>query len=130
MGTHFVGLLLLAFSLRAASPGLVVVVGPGPGQTTTWVRATAGYNEDVDKTVCTMTVNRNGGSSNMHLYCTMGIGPAMRKLYDGDISVYSVGFAVSFGGMVNRVTLLLSRGNPVPDSWQMLANDDLKTGFF
>src|SRR6202007_2710688 len=97
------GLLILfadLFSLRAQAqqPGVISVVPPGPGQQTTWVRAIAGYNEDSDKTVCTMTVNRIGGPSNMHLYCTVGIGSAMRAVYNGDISVLLFGGVMSFGG--------------------------------
>jgi hypothetical protein len=122
--------LLCALPCFAQQPGVISVVPPGPGQQTTWVRAIAGFNEDADKTVCTMTTNRIGGTSNMHLYCTVGIGPAMRQVYNGDISVSLLGASLSFGGALNRVSLLLSRGLAVPDQWQITANDQFKTGAF
>jgi hypothetical protein len=131
VGNYLLKLLLSVSVCFSASPGVVMVQPPGLGQQTTWVRAQAGVNEDVDRTVCTMTVNRIGGSSNMHLYCTIGIGSAMRKLYDGDISIIStVGLFLSFGGPVNRVSLMLSRGNKIADQWQMSANQEMKTGVF
>ncbi len=115
----------------AQQPAVIAVVLPGPGQTTTWVRAIAGANEDPDHTVCTMTVNRNGGPSNMHLECYVGSGAAARRVYYGDLSVTLAGLSLSFGGPANRVSILLARGlATISDQWQITANDQFKTGVF
>lgn len=125
-------LLLLFFpcALFAQLPGVIAVQPPGPGQVTTWIRAIAGYNEDADKTVCTLTVNRKGGMSNAHLVCTVGA----QTVQNGDLSVLSFGGVWSFGGgpAGNRVTLALVRGlGTSPDRWEMTANQaDFKTGLF
>ena len=125
-------LLLLFFFLASPVwsqlPGVVAVQPPGPGQVTTWVRAIAGYNGDIDRTVCTLTVNRKGGTSNAHLVCTVG----GRTVQNGDLSVTLFGGVWSFGGNLNRVSLLLVRGvGTSPDRWEMSANEaDFKTGLF
>ncbi len=116
------------------SPGVVAVQPPGPGQRTTWVRGTAGTDQDADKTVCTMTVNRSldGSTSNMHLECYVGIGAAQRRVAYYDISVPFAGMFLSFGGQVNRVSILLARGMPAGagDRWEMTANDPANGGMF
>lgn len=128
----FASLLALAVGIaRAASPAVIAVQPPGAGQTTTWIRGTAGADQDADRVQCTMTVNRNGGTSNMHLACTIGpVGNARNCTPSGDTSSLLAGTVIGCGGPNNRVTIMLVRGMPTPDRWEMAANDQFKTGAF
>lgn len=130
-------LLILPAFLSAQSPGVIAVNPPTQGQRTTWVRGTAGVNEDPDKTVCTMTVNRSadGLTSNMHLECYLGIGPAQRRVALFDISIPGGSLMVCPGRGGNLICLSVTRGYSVPDHWEMAVNDpknggDFKSGVF
>lgn len=130
-------LLFLPAFLFAQSPGVIAVSLPAEGQRTTWVRGTAGVNEDPDKTVCTMTVNRSldGLTSNMHLECYLGIGAAQRRVAFFDISIPAGALTVCPSRGQNKICLTVVRGYPVPDHWEMVVNDpqnggDSKNGVF
>lgn len=84
-----------------------------------------------------MTVNRSidGLTSNMHLQCYLGIGAAQRQIALFDISIPGGSMTVCPGRGVNLMCLSISRGYtsvatglPVPDQWQMIANDPQNGG--
>jgi hypothetical protein len=95
---------------------------PGTVAVSATITATAGT------LVCTATASVAATASTMHMKCVDG---ADVVLPDIDFVVKAPGsttYSVQRGG--NTITWLLTKGNPVPDQWQVTANGVMKSGTF
>lgn len=106
---------LLSGSLFAQSPTGTVTVAAN-------ITATAG------SLVCTGTASVAASVSTMRLTCADG---AAVILPDTTFTVSAPGsttYSIQRGA--NTITWLLTKGNPTPDQWQVVANGTLKSGTF
>lgn len=103
--------LLLAFMFQ----------GAGTVDISATITATAGT------LVCVGTPSVGAAVSSMHMKCSEGA----TVLHESDYTVVSPGsVAYSIGRGPNAITWLLTKGNPVPDQWQVAANGVSKSGSF
>jgi hypothetical protein len=108
-------LILAAAALCAQAP-------TGTVQIAATITATAGT------LVCTGTATVSASVSIMHMKCVDG---ADAVLPDVDLQVKAPGSTtLSLQRGSNTITWLLTKGNPLPDQWQVLANGTMKSGTF
>lgn len=78
--------------------------------------------------VCTGTATVGPTSSVMHMKCVDG---SAVVIPDTDYPVVAPGATtISVSRGTNSVTWILTKGNPVPDQWQVTANGVTKSGTF
>lgn len=117
--------LFAAFSAFAQTPGTVSVTSLGAT-----ISATAGATGDANQIICTGLAGGAAGVSSMQISCTVGGKIVFPQTTVTVPSVGGVGFCACVQAGVNSVTWLLTKGNPVPDSWSVTANGVTKTGSF
>jgi len=110
--------LLLPIALAAQTTGTVAVA--------TTITAVAGTDPATQLT-CVGTPTVTSSVSNMHMVCSA----AGKTLHTSDNQVVAAGsVTISVQSGSNTVTWLLTKGNPIPDQWQVTANGVSKSGSF
>jgi hypothetical protein len=110
--------ILAAFATAIALPQTAPT---GTVDISTAITATAGTLQ------CVGTPTVGATTSTMHMKCS----EAGVVLHEADYAVTAPGSTLySLGRGSNTVTWLLSKGNPVPDQWQVAANGVSKSGSF
>lgn len=103
---------------------LLILAAAALGQPT--VTATTTITATAGTLVCTGTPGVVDGISTMRLVCKAGTA----TLHTSDSTVPSTpgtGIVVSVSSGANAITLLLTKGNPAPDGWQVAATDGTAT---
>lgn len=92
------------------------------------VQVAASITATAGTLVCTGTASVAATTSTMHLKCVDGSDAVLPEV---DFTVSAPGSTVySIQRGANVVTWTLSKGNPIPDQWQVTANGVMKSGTF